>query len=1812
MKSRLKSSLQCLKVVATSLLFLASTNALATSCLDVFPTVLSSSSNKGKVEFEQEVDVIGTNGSLDIEVKQDDTSSGNPSCISQKCIDSNNRAEAFSLPNFQNSNSNQDHTVNNGNTLSLPQGSYDKITVNFEATVRFTQNGEVTFIDELKADNTDTTIIFEEGVYWIKKFAVGFRTKIIINGNDKVTILIKDKSKFDQSEVSFNVNGTPDQLVLIAYDEVKFGYKADFKGFVYGDKKIELQNQNAFEGAINASDIKLRYQAAITYAPDSIGSANFNGFCTASPTSGLSGNLAVDNTFEAYISTDDSVQGDLLSSGNNWQTTYTLLSQLTPEQDYYLHIKATNTGGPSGFLGDFEITGTEHTFSNGLTTLNTNTTDWIVSTSGWNNYQTPTSYGTNASAPWSVRDNIDASAEWIWSSNNQTDNTTYFSTRITVPPITPLIDYRFDECSYNGVAGDVVDQTGNFNGGSNGVPAPIVDSVINKSLDLSADNTNDWVNVPSDIVDGLDDFSVAVWLKTSVAKPQQEILHALGSDASDDELEIFLKNSNVVFVKVRNNSDELTSNIQLTDGNWHHLVITRVAQNICLFIDGAEQECSNGVSSGILSVTDASAVVIGQEQDNFGGSFSIAQNFVGQLDEFKIFDMKLSNTSIDNIYQNELVGNNFDASARDALQCEYICGLNPGQLNAVGIKIDNAGNKSRISTTTEALNIHAAWLNAGSPASGLIDAGTYNVSASGSSTVDRIDFGGLSPDYAGTLPYPGNSAGVNGSDFLVHTAGTLSLPAGAYTIFVKSDDGFSFTMDTLSGDVVSFNKFGSSNSGASNELRYETTTGNSNTGGSFTLTKDSSFDIAAVFFERAGDNYLEISIANEIRTNSAPSGYEILRHGAINDKVKFGTCAAPIPLVEYRFEELIWNGSSGEIIDNTGNGYNAQVFSNSAPETASPALTGNPGTCGYASQNNGSIQITGLPLDTSTAGVKTTVTFWMNWDGSDNVMPLGWNLHDIWLRDGSIGFNTFSDDIYGISSAGLENGWHHVAVEFTNGSVTSNRMYIDGVEQALSQRRKSPDNAKAFVNSQMRVGGVSNSTDYNFHGLLDEFRVFERALTTAEVATIMAETHTCAEPAVHHYEIVHDGEGLTCDTETVTLRACQDASCSTVSAQPVTLDFLADGAVISSPTFTGSTPVSFNNTDVETITFSLSNTSITASNPLVCDDGSGNSCDMLFTNAGFRFLYGAGNSTTLPNQIAGSVFADALKIQAVEDTDGVCTGLFDGNKNVNLSQENIQPGGVSGLSFTVDGNTIAKHSSVTSTTLSFGADSIAIIPTPIYNDAGQIRLQANYNLGGVTLSGSSNPFWVSPAELVISAKSGSTNLDGASASAAQTYAAGESFSLTVTAYNAATPSAITANYSPGQIQLMLTRTGPTLSDSVDGNLSYRVATTIASNISPTFENVTLTDFSLGVSTYNAAQYSEVGLLNLDVQDSNYASANIVIPAAAINIGRFIPDYFAQTVADDGYFIATCNTSAVYTAYSGQMDEATNSIGAISYLSNPILAITAYNKQGNITQNYYEDSQGSSNDYMKLSASNINLTAPTSDQVAVGVDSNKLGLTANMNTGTLSQTNLTALSSGVALPKGVLHYKLSDADHFFYHRSANALVAPFTSDIDFAIATIIDADNVGVTTTVDASPTGVDIRFGRLLLENSFGPETSNFPQQMQIEHFDGTTFVSTSDDNCASYDEGNISLTNISLNPALTNVLGGTGTFISGKTHKIELQAPGSGNQGQIGVSYDAYDWFKYDWDNDGAYDNSPSSVATFGIFRGNDRTIYWREVFND
>ena len=213
---------------------------------------------------------------------------------------------------------------------------------------------------------------------------------------------------------------------------------------------------------------------------------------------------------------------------------------------------------------------------------------------------------------------------------------------------------------------------------------------------------------------------------------------------------------------------------------------------------------------------------------------------------------------------------------------------------------------------------------------------------------------------------------------------------------------------------------------------------------------------------------------------------------------------------EWRLDTAGWDGSPDEISDSSGGGHHGRVISATVPASRSPVRSGNPGTCGYASQRRGAIQITGLPVSTR-RGAKTTVAFWMRWDGTDSVMPIGWSYHDLWMVRGTMGFSTFNNDVYGVSTSGLADDWHHVVAEFTNGDVYQNRLYIDGVERALSQRHSSPNNTRAYVQSELRIGGSANSSSYQFQGDLDEVRVYNGRLTDSHIVELMNETHPCED-----------------------------------------------------------------------------------------------------------------------------------------------------------------------------------------------------------------------------------------------------------------------------------------------------------------------------------------------------------------------------------------------------------------------------------------------------------------------------------------------------------------------------------------------------------------------------------------------------------------------------------------------------------------------------------------------------------------------------
>lgn len=258
----------------------------------------------------------------------------------------------------------------------------------------------------------------------------------------------------------------------------------------------------------------------------------------------------------------------------------------------------------------------------------------------------------------------------VYNDGNIRDNSTLSSCPVTscysTAPPAPVADYRFDECEWtSGTAGAVGDSSGNAYHGTPYSVNTASGGVVQRSADLSASGTSDYLKWPLAILNGRTDLSVSVWFKTSVSQSQQQILQGLGSGTNDDEIRIYLINSTQIQAIVRDSGNTYTAGSSFVDGAWHHLAVTRNGSSgrICVYLDATSLGCNNQ-SSGALSMSNADSLLTGQEQDSYGGSFDSTQALRAQIDELKVFSSVLTSAQVTNIRSNELAGKNYDGTTR--------------------------------------------------------------------------------------------------------------------------------------------------------------------------------------------------------------------------------------------------------------------------------------------------------------------------------------------------------------------------------------------------------------------------------------------------------------------------------------------------------------------------------------------------------------------------------------------------------------------------------------------------------------------------------------------------------------------------------------------------------------------------------------------------------------------------------------------------------------------------------------------------------------------------------------------------------------------------------------------------------------------------------------------------------------------------------------------------------------------------------------------------------------------------------------------
>jgi MSHA biogenesis protein MshQ len=335
--------------------------------------------------------------------------------------------------------------------------------------------------------------------------------------------------------------------------------------------------------------------------------------------------------------------------------------------------------------------------------------------------------------------------------------------------------------------------------------------------------------------------------------------------------------------------------------------------------------------------------------------------------------------------------------------------------------------------------------------------------------------------------------------------------------------------------------------------------------------------------------------------------------------------------------------------------------------------------------------------------------------------------------------------------------------------------------------------------------------------------------------------------------------------------------------------------------------------------------------------------------------------------------------------------------------------------------------------------------------------------------------------------------------------------------------------------------------------------------------------------------SEVGVFTFTATPPSYFGETIAA-ATSTNIGRFYPDHFLTASTTPGIFANTCTTFN----YLGQ---------GFGYLSNPTVVATAKNLLGTTTANY-------TGAWAKLSTAGVSLTYPTADNTQL----DEGGVTA------IGVTSTAGTLSRVDNADGSLTFTLGGAaaDSFVYARNAGQ-VAPFTSDLTIQLTAVSDgeasATDLGIPKSIN--PIGNLQRFGRGYAQDVHGTMSQvgdSLIMPIGSWFYDmGGNWTLNTDDSCSSYTytkvDAGITTTAASVSPV--SLASGLGSL----TLSISADAGSPGGTSVINTVWPS--WLQYDLDSidqpvplgDGnLYDDDPSATATFGIFRGDDRYLYWRE----
>ena len=931
----------------------------------------------------------------------------------------------------------------------------------------------------------------------------------------------------------------------------------------------------------------------------------------------------------------------------------------------------------------------------------------------------------------------------------------------------------------------------------------------------------------------------------------------------------------------------------------------------------------------------------------------------------------------------------------------------------------------------------------------------------------------------------------------------------------------------------------------------------------------------------------------------------------------------------YRFDEIQWTAAPGQVIDAAG-GSNGQAFGGATTLETAPAVVGDPGTCRYGTFDGADdyVEVADAPaLDLST---ELTVAAWVRLRSAPPS-----DLYTIASKDTNYEYHVNTsrqvywwwNDSMGATrslttaaAVGL-NEWHHVAITYKSGEQA---IYIDGALAASA----SFTGTLASNDLPFYVGTDWSFISRAFDGDIDEVNVLGTALSQAQVHALAAATHPCPTPAVQ-FTINHDGFGIHCLAETVTVSVL-DASSGTPLLNyhsPVELHTQTGAGTWALVAGGGSFSDGAANDGAATYTWPLGqsqavftlyypvgppavNVDVFQSSNLGIRDTDAEGV-LVFAPNGFTVTAAAlanppGSVTSFAaNQVAGTAFALHLAAYGQTPGDPVCGVIesYTDTKNVRFWSTYLNPA-AGARSVTIDGVAAAAAESGAAAQHVTFANGQAVVVAK-YKDVGQVRISMKDDTLVDTaqlpngIRGATAAFVVRPYDFLLTgiANAAGTiaNPQANDASGGVFVAAGAPFRATVTARDA--EATVTPSYGREAIAETV-RLVPQLYAPAGGAAP------------PVGAALGFGAFANGTAVGSDFTWPEVGIVRLvpHVGDADYLGAgDAAVDTPSERVGRFVPSHFVVAL-NTPLFATACGAGGF--TYAGQ---------PFGYATAPQITVTAAAVGGTTTANY-------AGAFFKLATSTLQNRVYTSPG------------------GTFDASGLPAAGADpvvAAAAPGVATLTFSSGAGLKFVKGAAQ--APFPAAVRLSID-VLDADGVaaagagplgnpvtfGAASGIDFS-TGQEIRYGRIRVGTAIGSELIDLPVPMVAEHYAGPAagFVTNTNDVCTT--GVSVALSGYTANLAAgetcardTGAPGASGIgcaapappgqrFAAPPTagaFVLRLAAPGGGNNGSVLVSAAVPAWLHFDWNGAASGDESPVGQATFGIYNGDSRQIYTREIY--